>query len=133
SLRRRAGNRIASDDALLEAVAPGAEPSLALVKQEHRERFRSALEAALATLEPRARTLMRLHEVERISHARLATMYKVDRSTVTRWIAKARADVLAETRRQLEAQFGVAHHDFESFVDVIRSNFDASIHRMLDE
>ncbi len=132
SARRRRGQPLAADgDALLEVVDAERSPSVMMVKREHQQRFRQALAAALATLEARPRTLLRLHEVDGVSQTRLATMHRVDRSTITRWLARARADVLAETRRQLTAQYGVAHLDFDSFIDVIRSNFGASIHRLL--
>ncbi|MCH9688136.1 MAG: hypothetical protein K0V04_42285 [Deltaproteobacteria bacterium] len=134
SLRRRQG-RLPADggDGLVDVARLGDSPSLMLVKREHRERFVVALRAALATLDAKPRTVLRLREVDGLSQARLATMYRVDRSTITRWLTRARTDVLAETRRQLTALYGVGHHDFDSFVDVIRSNFAASIHRMLDE
>ena len=59
------------------------------------------------------------------------TMHRVDRSTISRWIARARQFVLAETRRQLAAD-GVAPEHFDSFIDVLRSNFELSLRRMLD-
>lgn len=131
--RKRKDVSSGSEDQLLNIVDVGPTPSLALVKHEHRARFREALQAALATLDARQRTLMRLHELDGVSHARLATMYHVDRSTVTRWLARARADVLTETRRQLTQRYGVTYGDFDSFVDVIRSNFTTSVYRMLGE
>ncbi len=68
-----------------------------------------------------------------MSVANLARMVQVDRSTITRKLAAARATILAETRRELGERFGVPRHHFESFIDVIRSNFGASIHRVLGE
>lgn len=131
SARRRRDPTAARDDLLDLAVDGGTRASLALVKREHRQHFREALEAALAELSSKERTVLRLAEVDGVPPRRLATMYRVDRSTITRWLARARADVLAATRRQLRARFGIAHDDFERFVDVIRSDFGVSIHRLL--
>jgi hypothetical protein len=54
-------------------------------------------------------------------------MHRVDRATISRWIAAARDTSYRETRRALAAGHGIAAADFDSFVDVIRSRFEVSL------
>lgn len=131
SLRRRKGLPLVSDEALLEVADAEFSASGALLRAEHREKFRIALEAAIAELPAQDRTLLRLHEVDGVTLAALARMVQVDRSTITRRLARARAAIFAGTRAQLSERFGVGPEHFESFIDVIRSNFGASIRGLL--
>ena len=68
-----------------------------------------------------------MHALDGVSLAALATMHRVDRATISRWIAAARETIYRETRRALTAQRGVAAADFDSFVDVLRSRFELSL------
>ncbi len=130
SLRRKRGHALVDGDALLD-VAASATPGAIVMAEEHRAKFRVALAAAVEQLEPKQRGLLRLHEVDGLSTTTIARMYQVDRSTISRWLARSRAAILEQTRRELAERYGVAHQHFESFIDVIRSNFAASIHRVL--
>lgn len=130
SLRRQHGRELPADDHILEVAGSDGSPAVEFLKQEHRELFGRALERALARLEPRTRSALKLHSIEGVPLAKVATMYRVDRSTVTRWIQRARADILADTRRALIAE-GIAPDHFDSFLDVLRSNFEVSLQRLL--
>ena len=108
SLRRKEGRHTGEgDDALLAFDDLGPTPSLALVKDQHRERFAEALQAAVGQLDVRARTLLRMYEIDGLDQRALATMHRVDRSTVARWLARARQDLLAHTRRELADRFDI--------------------------
>lgn len=131
SLRRKQGRAPVPDDAMLEVPDGGDSPATLVVKAEHRARFRAALEDALAALAPADRALLKLHELDGITLARLAEMQRVDRSTISRRLLRARQTVLAETRKQLARRYGVSRDEFDSFIDVIRSNFGASLQGML--
>ncbi len=131
SARRRAGRAPLVDDADLELVDDGDSPMALVAKDQHRAGFRTALAAALATLSPRDRTVLRMHALDGVPLAALATMHGVDRATISRWIAAARAVIYRETRRALAAQHGIAAADFDSFVDLIRSRFEISLRAAL--
>lgn len=60
-------------------------------------------------------------------------MYNGDRSTIARWIARARTDILTHTRRTLAAEASIPTDHFDSFVDLLRSNFDLSLQRTLTD
>ncbi|MEO8554085.1 MAG: hypothetical protein ABI678_29120, partial [Kofleriaceae bacterium] len=54
---RRRQREIPADDALWDAAAPGADPSLALQRREHAAHVKAAFHVALARLTPRQRNL----------------------------------------------------------------------------
>ncbi len=130
SARRKAGRAPVADDDL-DLLDDSDSPMTAVAKQQHRDAFRAALTAALAALPPRDRTILRMHALDGVPLAALATMHRVDRATISRWLAAARESIYRETRRALGAQRGIAHADFDSFIDLLRSRFEVSLRAAL--
>jgi len=131
SLRRKQGRAPLGDQPLVDVFDDVDSPSQLVLKHQHRQRFRAALEVAMDALDARDRALLKLHSIDAVPLAKLAAMHRVDRSTISRWLQRAREAVCAETRRQLVLQYGVDRDGLDSFVDVIRSNFGASMQRLL--
>ena len=67
-----------------------------------------------------------------LSHEQIANIYKVNQSTVSRWIAKARADVLEATERIVCGKLGVKRDEFMSLAGLLVSRIDLSISRVLE-
>lgn len=131
--RRKQGRHVTDgDDAVLALEDLGPTASMALVKAEHRERFAAALEAAIARLDAKSRTLLRMYELDGVDQSALARMHRVDRSTVARWLARARKELLKYTRGELVERFGVRRGELDSFLDVLRSGFEVSVFRLLE-
>ena len=63
---------------------------------------------ALAGLPDCDRLLLKLTIVSGLSHEQLANIYSVNQSTITRWIARARAQVLEVTEREVCSEPGIA-------------------------
>ena len=61
---------------------------------------------ALAGLPDRDRLLLKLTIVSGLSHEQLANIYSVNQSTITRWIARAREQVLEATEREVCSSCG---------------------------
>ncbi|MGC4119628.1 MAG: sigma factor-like helix-turn-helix DNA-binding protein [Myxococcales bacterium] len=95
------------------------------------EVVRGAIRQALARLEPRQRTLLRLHHLEAVSLERLATMFQVHRATAARWLADAREEVLVRTREQLSADLRLRPEEVESLLSTVRSRLDLSFKQLL--
>jgi RNA polymerase sigma-70 factor, ECF subfamily len=72
----------------------------------HRADFQRAIAAAFAALEPRERTLVKLHFVDLVGIDRLGLIYGVHRATVARWIVRLRRQMFAEVSRRLGTQLG---------------------------
>jgi RNA polymerase sigma-70 factor len=98
----------------------------------YKSEFEEAVRDALAALPDRDRLLLRLTTVSGLSHEQIATIYKVNQSTVSRWIAKARADVLEATQQSVCQKLGVQRDEFMSLAGLLVSRIDLSISRVLE-
>jgi RNA polymerase sigma-70 factor, ECF subfamily len=131
SLRRRGRREAPLDDrALLTAMDPGADPEARLLRERHAEDFRSAVCEALAALSSRDRNLLRMYYAEGIKLDKLGTIYRVNASTISRWIARAREEVLDRTRAALTARLKLSASQVESLLGVAQS-LDVSLETLL--
>ena len=87
---------------------------------------------ALAGLPDRDRLLLKLTIVSGLSHEQLANIYSVNQSTITRWIARAREQVLDATEREVCSKLGMPPGEFRSLAGLLVSRLDLSISRVLD-
>nr|MDQ3368351.1 transcriptional regulator [Myxococcota bacterium] len=121
------------DDTDVLAFQPDAadSPELRLLKDRCRSDLRGAFATALASLEPRQRTLLRQHYVDGLTIDALGRLHRVHRSTCARWIETARADVLTAIRRHLRQALDLGESDLESALALVRSQLDLSLSRQL--
>ena len=75
---------------------------------------------ALGGLPDRDRLLLKLTIVSGLSHEQLANIYSVNQSTITRWIARARAQVLEATEREVCAKLRLPPGEFRSLAGLLR-------------
>jgi RNA polymerase sigma-70 factor (ECF subfamily) len=122
SVERRTIDGLASD---VDAISGDAE--LAFVKLRYRQGFNEAIRDALALLEDRHRMVLRLHVVDGISLDRIAQVYRVAQSTVSRWVAAARESIRAETCRLLGERMQLSEAEFDSLAALVVSQLDVSI------
>ena len=102
------------------------------MRMRYKTEFEDAVRDALAALPDRDRLLLRLTAVSGLSHEQIANIYKVNQSTVSRWIARARADVLEATERNVCSKLGVKRDEFLSLAGLLVSRIDLSISRVLE-
>ncbi len=101
-----------SPDQDLEAIldlAPNAE--IKVLAREARQDLRAALAAAIGAQPARIRAVLRMYYVAHHGVEDIGRVYGVHASTVSRWLAKARADILATTREQLVARLQTTQVD----------------------
>lgn len=121
-------------ESVLSALsAPGVDAELDLIKRRHREALRRAAREAFSVLSDHERHLFRLHFVDQLSMYELASLFRVNQSTISRWLKNARQGIYEETRRLLQARLGLSSRDFESFLSVLDSQFDLGISQLLRE
>jgi RNA polymerase sigma-70 factor (ECF subfamily) len=133
-LRRTEQTRVRIEDRAANEPPPQPDdPELAYLKQRYRDEFESAYRAALQALPERDRTLLRLHLFERVTLDRLAAMYAVDASTVSRWIQKARAAIRDATEDRLRDQLRVSTGEFASLARLVVSQLDVSIVALFEQ
>jgi RNA polymerase sigma-70 factor (ECF subfamily) len=134
NLRRgRAGEVERAAEREIGELAGADDLELEVIRRRYRPAFESAISRALAALSVRDRTLLRLRLVDGAEVDRIAAMYSVHRTTVTRWLADSRAALLAETRRILTAELGATPSELDSLAGLVRSQLHVSLVRLLRE
>jgi RNA polymerase sigma-70 factor (ECF subfamily) len=116
-----------SDEALLLP-----DPELRLLQRRHRDDFRAAFAQAVAALDVESRQLLRWHFLDGLSLTQIGALRKVDKSTISRWLAAARQELFDETQRHLQQQLQVPSSDVASLMRVVRDELDdVSLERLL--
>lgn len=118
----------------LAALLPASDdPELQVIKAQHREVFQRALQEALRELSSEQRNLLRLYLVSELRSEQIAALYGVNRSTVVRWMAAARRDLWKLTRRKLGATLQLEPEEFNSLAQLLRSQLNLSLARVLQD
>ncbi|WP_224372614.1 sigma-70 family RNA polymerase sigma factor [Hyalangium versicolor] len=113
--------------------APGLDAELDLIKRRYHADFKAAVREAFSGLSDDERHLLRLYFVDQLSTYELATLYRVNQGTISRWLKSARQTVYEETRRRLQSRLGLTTRDFKSFLAVLDSQLELSISQLLGE
>ena len=111
---RKADREQADHDALAELAAAAADPRAELMRLEKQTVFKAAVETALEALEPRERTVLRLHLIDGLTLDEIGDYYKVHRVTVSRWLAAARVTIIEQARAAARNQFGLSDTEFDA-------------------
>ncbi|HUS66349.1 MAG TPA: sigma factor-like helix-turn-helix DNA-binding protein [Kofleriaceae bacterium] len=119
------------DDGAASLRAPGHDPELEYLKTRYAAELGEALRTTLAALSARTASVLRLHYQEGVTVDAIGTMYRVSGRTVQRWLAEARATILAETGRLLKERLGVSQSQLDSLIGLVQSRLDISIYRHL--
>jgi RNA polymerase sigma-70 factor (ECF subfamily) len=107
--------------------SPDSDPALDLAKRESRAAFDSALVRTLEGLDDRSRVLLRLHFAESLSCAAIGRIYHVHASTVARWLADLRGQLV----EALCAELKVGNTELASIVGLVRSRLDVRLATLL--
>ncbi|NBD11893.1 MULTISPECIES: sigma-70 family RNA polymerase sigma factor [Corallococcus] len=133
----RAQEKPAPDDDAEELfkVLPGQglDPELDVMKRRHHAAFLQAVREAAATLSDEDRHLLRLHFADRLSTYEMAPLFRVNQSTISRWLKRAQQQVHDETRRRLQEQLGLTTEGFQSFLAFVDSQLDLTLSQLLGE
>ena len=85
----------------------------------------------MLALDDRERMVYRLHIIEGLTVERIAKTYGVSHSTISRWMASARASIVAEAQRLLRDEIRASEDDYESMSRLLVSQLDLSVSRLL--
>jgi len=132
TLHRRDQRQVSLEEASGEELElPGDDPELDYLKAHYREEFKAAFRAAMDTLSDHDVSVLRLHLLDGLNIEKVGAIYGTHRSTVARWIARSREQLLEETRRALAGRLQIGQDELESVMGLLGSQLDASIHRYL--
>ena len=123
--RQRSHTDVPENDTLSLLVPE--DPELTYLKRRYRKDFQAALTAALAGLSERQQIILRLSLVNGVTHARIAAIYGVNQSTVTRWVTAARQQVWEDLRGQLADRLHMGSGEVDSLIRVMKSDLHFSI------
>jgi RNA polymerase sigma-70 factor (ECF subfamily) len=127
SARRRQRARPSRSVPELDLSPADGGPELEYLRRRYKVRFEQAIDRAVARLESKQRLLLRLNVLEGMSVDKLASMYRVGRSTAARWLASARAALLEAVRTQLREDLRIGSTELESLAVEICSQLDLSL------
>jgi len=128
-LRASPHRDVETDDAFDPAASGDVE--LAFVKHAHRTQFRTALRATFAALDPEDRAVLRYRFVDGLTLDQLAAVLGVHRATAARWLARLREDLLRGIRRRMCDELGIDKGEFDSLVQLVRSNLEITMGGLL--
>jgi RNA polymerase sigma-70 factor len=129
--RTRDGGGGGGGDDELDVLSASDDPELELMRQRHQADFRAALAETIAALQPRQRTLLRMHFLERLTTIELGRLYGVNQSTASRWLTEARQTVSNEVRTRLRQRLRVSETEMDSLLGLLQSRLDVSFARLL--
>jgi RNA polymerase sigma-70 factor, ECF subfamily len=133
NFRRSARRRTHAEHEALATgtLEEGGDLELDYLRRRHRADFQAVLAEALAALTARERTVLRLHFAEGLSLERIGAMYQTHKSTVSRWLARAREEILSDVRRRLAERLQLSSGELQSLLRAVRSQLDASLSTLL--
>jgi RNA polymerase sigma-70 factor (ECF subfamily) len=134
TLKRAGSRRERTADEHAASVFPDSrDPELIYMKERYREEFQETFRIAIADLSDRDRVVLRLNLVNHLSLTKIGAMYGVNQSTVTRWIARAREQIIDCMLRRFRERTGLNRSEFESVVRLVQSELDFNVSRLLAE
>jgi RNA polymerase sigma-70 factor (ECF subfamily) len=133
NLRRsaRRSPEIATELSDLDVAAPMREPQLEVLRHRFGAAFGEALRGAFGRLDPRERSLLRLHYLEGLSLGQIGASYQVNKSTVSRWMGEARDVLLTSVREELESRHGIARAEVDSLMRALDSQVELNLSSVL--
>lgn len=133
NLRRSQGRQDipVPDESLLNLPQNVGDLELDYLKTRYRKDFTQAFQHALSLLTSEERNVLRLHFVEGLTLSQIGTAYQADKSTISRWIAKARKSLLEQTREELSKKFRLDSRELDSLMYLVQSQLDVSISSLL--
>jgi RNA polymerase sigma-70 factor (ECF subfamily) len=131
NLLRNSGRTTANEDEELLHQHVDDDPELRLLHATYREEFRGCFRDAVARLPCRDRNLLRQHYLDGVNMETLATLYRVHRITVVRWIATARRRLLVALEQRLLCRLGMDQRAVDSLLRAIQSRVDVSLRTLM--
>lgn len=131
--------RIALNLKRCDRLHPADDLPEAIIDDQEAAQFRSwyladlqeALRDSFRRLTARERTLLRLHFVDGLNVERIGSVYRVNRSTVARWLVAIRNRLFEEVRAQLVAKHGLDTADVKSLYRLMERDVHLTMSRLL--
>jgi RNA polymerase sigma-70 factor (ECF subfamily) len=116
---------------LLDKLDISYAPEMHLLKSRYGGAIAESLRAAIEALDEHQRAILRYAMVAGWTTDRIGKLYGVHRTTVTRWVAAAREALAAQVCEEVAQRLGIASDEVASIVQLVRSQIDVSLARIL--
>jgi RNA polymerase sigma-70 factor (ECF subfamily) len=115
----------------LDILAASHDPEMEMLRRQHREAFRAAVQQALRALDPRQRTVLRLHYLEHATFARIGGMFQVHETTAMRWVTQAKKAISKQVQLILRQRLKLSQNGLNSLAQLMQSELEVSLARLL--
>ncbi len=109
---------------ILDIQIDNSDPDLAHL--QGRVEIKNALREAINSLPPKVKTVLRLNTLEGLNIEEIGQMYGVHRSTVARWIAQGRTQLLADVRERLMTHLRLSATELDSLLRLADDRLELS-------
>ncbi len=116
----------------LLAASPEGDPEGLLARSEMRAQLERAFREAAVTLPARARRVLRLSFVTRLSIDDIGALYGVHRATAARWLKDACEELSVGIRKNVRSEGRLSDRDYDRWADSLTRSMDVSIARYLE-
>jgi RNA polymerase sigma-70 factor (ECF subfamily) len=113
------------------ALSAGPDPERDYLKLRYRGEYEEAFRAALAALESGERLFLKLHYTDGLNIERIGAIYQLHRATVARRLAAHRRKLLELTRAHLRERLRLSESEFDSVLQLVRSQMSVSLRSTL--
>lgn len=128
--QKRANANLVDDFNEADVAAARGDPEVEMISRLHKEQFRAAFHATLAELTPDERTVLRMHYLDGLTIDEICVGFRVHRSTIARWLDRARKSVLSSTLERMKQSAGGAKN-IDTTMRLLESVFDVSVRGFL--
>jgi RNA polymerase sigma-70 factor (ECF subfamily) len=115
----------------LERRALTDDPHLGLLKARYRDHVSRAFAAALAELSATDRAMLRLCFIDDLGLEQIGRIYQLSKSAVSRRLSRCRTLLLADVKRRLHGELGLAECELDSLMRLVTSQLHLSLPRLL--
>lgn len=131
--RRSKDEQAVRDDGSLAEHFAGTtpDPQLEALKRRYLAEFKTALQSAIDSLTSEQRNLLVHYYIDGLSTTKLAVMFSINQSTVSRRISETRSDIYEKTRQQLRKKMCLSDSEFIDLSRMVQSQLDLSLSRIL--
>ena len=133
SLTRRKHEDPLADDELMRFADDADDQALAFLKSSYRAEFKRAFAETFAALPRRSRALLRLQILDQLTLEDIGAFYQVSRATAARWLADARAALVAGTRDRLVTTLAINTDELAELMQLVASTLYSTLPRLLRE
>ena len=116
-------------EGLAEVVA--ADVELGHLETRYASEFKAAFHDAIARLDERDRTMLRMHVLDHLGIDELCKIHGVHRATAARWLVRIREALFEWTKESLRIRLSLDEEEFEGIVHALLSRLDVSLERAL--